>query len=322
MEEKRINLEWDDIVIERADEKPITIKKGKITIGLPENIINLANTFLANRFQTTTGINDFQTPQESLEIEGINCQNKNFVVPTGFTLVNSGKENVIMAYNEKFGYLTYIPEVNGGGVWTNSFEISKDEKTGFVVSKPGQVPLTGISIDDAHALIKKTLNKRILSNNFIARICTTREYDAILKVITRLDDLSTEVFSKNSSEVGLYLTSDVMIKTGVNSEYTIHGINNLCGNTCTLTACIHDNGMERPIAMGGHYGENGEKYPASFRRAMQLRAGIKPNSKDLSKEREEYIEHDEKGEFTYYGNVYYGNACARIIVQPTIQNIL
>ena len=322
MEEKRINLEWDDIVIERADEKPITIKKGKMTIGLPENIINLANTLLANRIQTATGINEFRIPQESLEIEGINCQSKSFVVPTGFTLVNSGKENVIMAYNEKFGYLTYIPEVNGGGVWTNSFEISKEEKTGFVVSKPGQVPLTGISIEDAHALIQKTLNKRILSNNFIARICTTREYVAILDVITRLDNLSPEVFTRDSSDIGLYLTSDMMIKAGANSNYTVHGINNLCGNTCTLTASIHNNGMERPIAMGGHYGEDGKACPASFRRSLQLRVGIKPDRQDLSKERERCIGHDEKGEFIYYGNVYYCNACARIIVQPNIQNIL
>lgn len=321
MEEKRINLEWDDIVIERADEKPITIKKGKMTIGLPENIINLANTLLANRLQTTTGINEFQTPQESLKIEGINCQNKNFVVPTGFTLVNSGKENVIMAYNEKFGYLTYIPEVNGGGVWTNSFEISKDEKTGLVVSKPGQVPLTGISIDDAHKLIQKTLNKRILSNNFIARICTTREYVAILDVITRLDNLSPDVFDKDSSHIGLYLTSDIMINAGANSNYTVHGINNLCGNTCTLTASIH-NGLYNPIAMGGHYGENGEVCPARFKRALQFIVGIQPNRQNFSDECEEQIGHDGKGVFTYCGNVYYCNACPRLIVQPAIQNVL
>ena len=316
MEEKRINLEWDDIVIERADEKPITIKKGKMTIGLPENIINLANTL-----QTATGINGFWTPQESLKIEGINCQSKRFVVPTGFTLVNSGKENVIMAYNEKFGYLTYIPEVNGGGVWTNSFEISKEEKTGFIVSKPEQVPLTGISIEGVQKLIRKTLNKRILSHNFNARICTTREYVAILDAITRLDDLSPDVFDIDSSDIGLYLTSDTMINAGANSNYTVHGINNLCGNTCTLTASIYK-GIDNPIAMGGHYGENGKVYPARFRRALQMREGMMPNIQDLSDECEEYIVHDEKGAFTYYGNVYYCNACPRIIVQPSIQNIL
>ena len=321
MEEKRISLEWDDIVIERADEKPITIKKGKMTIGLPEKIINLANTFLANTLQTATGINGFRTPQESLEIEGINCQSKRFVVPTGFTLVNSGKENVIMAYNEKFGYLTYIPEVNGGGVWTNSFEISKEEKTGFVVSKPGQVPLTGISLEDAHKLIQITLNKRILSHNFIARICTTREYVAILDVITRLDNLSPEVFAIDSSDIGLYLTSDIMINAGANSNYTVHGINNLCGNTCTLTASTH-NGIDNPIAMGGHYGEDGKVCPAKFKRALQFIVGIQPNRQDLSDECEEQIGHDGKGVFTYCGNVYYCNACPRLIVHPAIQNVL
>lgn len=253
MKKIQIELHWDDIIIETPDKRNYTVKSGTMTLTAPD-LLDYAS--------------ELKTQQQA----------KDIIIPEGFRLLNSEEKEkitlekeVFIAYNETFGYITYIPDLY---LWTNTFEPSLI-KGNKLQSRPGYVPYVKQDLDKMADCLIATFP---LPGNFTARVCSDEIYDKILAYFEKSGKLTHYQTSEDSSEWCPYLTNagvvhssgyTKLVKTGSVPNCTVCGINNFAGNTETMTLVI--NPYQFAEIRGGHYGEQGSYHPAAYHHKRNIR---------------------------------------------------
>lgn len=185
-------------------------------------------------------------------------------VPEGFRIMEeSCKKNALIAYNDEFGYITFVPTMGEKGKWTNSYEISRNPRTGEIQSKPGFFPWTNISLNEARKSTEEFFNR---FPNVKGEVCYDKDWSNILKWFEQSGALTHHQIYKDSKEWGNYWdnsnSTHSMVKTGEKEEFTVNGINNFTGNT---RSWVQDNNHEDIAALrGGSFGNHGRYHPASY----------------------------------------------------------